>query len=79
MPGNVHSAANPYVVVPANVIQKALQGGDAATAQTLAKEAQALQARTQADEFIIVTDIFDASARKRSLALTAEAWGLRAG
>ena len=40
---------------------------------------QALQARTQADEFIIVTDIFDASARKRSLALTAEAWGLRAG
>lgn len=36
----------------------------------------ALQARTRADEFIIVTDIFDPEARRRSLALTAGAWGL---
>ncbi|VDC33292.1 LLM class flavin-dependent oxidoreductase [Pseudogemmobacter humi] len=36
----------------------------------------ALRARTQADEFIIVSDIFDPGARRRSLALTADAWGL---
>lgn len=35
-----------------------------------------LHARTQADEFIIVSDIFDLEARKTSLRLTAEAWGL---
>jgi len=39
---------------------------------------QALQARTDADEFIIVSDIFDAQARKRSLSLTAGVWGLHA-
>jgi len=39
---------------------------------------EALQARTKADEFIIVTDIFDAEARKRSLSLTADLWGLTA-
>jgi len=39
---------------------------------------QALQTRTDADEFIIVSDIYDISARKRSLALTAGAWGLQA-
>ena len=38
----------------------------------------ALQERTGADEFIIVTDIWDPAARRRSLALTAEAWGLAA-
>ncbi len=38
----------------------------------------ALQARTKADEFILVSDIFDTEARKRSLRLTAEAWGLSA-
>ena len=38
----------------------------------------ALQARTGADEFIIVTDIWDPEARRCSLALTAEAWGLAA-
>ncbi|MBL9063292.1 LLM class flavin-dependent oxidoreductase [Tabrizicola sp.] len=37
----------------------------------------ALQERTGADEFIIVTDIWDPAARRRSLALTAEAWGLQ--
>ncbi|NPD15255.1 LLM class flavin-dependent oxidoreductase [Xinfangfangia sp. D13-10-4-6] len=37
---------------------------------------QALQTRTGADEFIIVSDIWDPEARRRSLALTAEAWGL---
>ena len=35
---------------------------------------QALQARTQADEFIIVSDIFDTEARKHSLSLTVAAW-----
>ena len=39
---------------------------------------QALQDRTQADEFIIVSDIFDTEARKRSLSLTAGVWGLQA-
>jgi luciferase family oxidoreductase group 1 len=37
---------------------------------------KALQTRTNADEFILVSDIFDVEARKRSLALTAEIWGL---
>jgi len=37
---------------------------------------QALQARTQANEFIIVSDIFDRAARKHSLSLTSEVWGL---
>jgi luciferase family oxidoreductase group 1 len=35
-----------------------------------------LQAETGADEIILVSDIFDVEARRRSLALTAEAWGL---
>jgi luciferase family oxidoreductase group 1 len=35
-----------------------------------------LQAETAADEIILVSDIFDVEARRRSLALTAEAWGL---
>ena len=38
---------------------------------------QSLQASTLADEFIIVSDIFDTKARKHSLALTAEVWGLQ--
>lgn len=37
---------------------------------------QKLQQDTGADEFILVSDIFDVEARRRSLALTAEAWGL---
>jgi alkanesulfonate monooxygenase SsuD/methylene tetrahydromethanopterin reductase-like flavin-dependent oxidoreductase (luciferase family) len=37
---------------------------------------QALQVRTQADEFIIVSDIFDTTARKHSLSLTSQVWGL---
>ena len=36
----------------------------------------ALQARTRADEFIIVSDIWDPGARRRSLELTAKTWGL---
>ena len=39
---------------------------------------KALQLRTQADEFIIVSDIWDPAARRRSLELTARAWGLSA-
>jgi luciferase family oxidoreductase group 1 len=35
-----------------------------------------LQAETQADEFIMLTDVYDVAARRQSLALTAEAWGL---
>jgi len=35
-----------------------------------------LQADTGADEFIMVTDIFDVEARRQSLALTADAWRL---
>ncbi|MCB5411531.1 LLM class flavin-dependent oxidoreductase [Pseudogemmobacter faecipullorum] len=38
---------------------------------------EALQRRTGADELIIVSDIFDAEARRRSLALTAGVWGLK--
>jgi len=37
---------------------------------------QKLQQDTGADEIILVSDIFDVGARRRSLALTAEAWGL---
>lgn len=37
---------------------------------------QKLQQDTGADEIILVSDIFDVDARRRSLALTAEAWGL---
>ncbi|WP_112312359.1 LLM class flavin-dependent oxidoreductase [Pseudogemmobacter bohemicus] len=37
---------------------------------------EALQLRTQASEFIIVSDIWDPAARRRSLDLTAQAWGL---
>ncbi|WP_225029126.1 LLM class flavin-dependent oxidoreductase [Xinfangfangia pollutisoli] len=37
-----------------------------------------LQAETGADEFILVSDIFDVEARRRSLALTAQTWGLSA-
>ncbi|MBJ2149879.1 LLM class flavin-dependent oxidoreductase [Paracoccus sp. IB05] len=39
---------------------------------------KALQLRTLADEFIIVSDIWDPAARRRSLELTAQAWGLSA-
>ncbi|WP_283178813.1 LLM class flavin-dependent oxidoreductase [Gemmobacter sp. 24YEA27] len=39
---------------------------------------KALQLRTQADEFVIVSDIWDPAARRRSLELTAQAWGLSA-
>ena len=35
-----------------------------------------LARRTGADEFILVTDVFDSAARRRSLELTAEVWGL---
>jgi alkanesulfonate monooxygenase SsuD/methylene tetrahydromethanopterin reductase-like flavin-dependent oxidoreductase (luciferase family) len=38
---------------------------------------QTLKARTQADAFIIVLDIFDANARKHSRSRTAEVWGLQ--
>lgn len=38
-----------------------------------------LQARTGADEFIIVTDVFDPKARQYSLQLTAQAAGIQAG
>ncbi len=35
-----------------------------------------LQARTGADEFILMCDLYDPAARARSLELTAQAWGL---
>ncbi|MFE3837495.1 LLM class flavin-dependent oxidoreductase [Pseudogemmobacter sonorensis] len=38
-----------------------------------------LQARTQADEIILMSEIWDEEARRRSLTLTAQAWGLPAG
>ena len=37
---------------------------------------QDLQARTGADEFILMCDLYDPAARARSLELTAQAWGL---
>ena len=57
-------------------VQKMLSCAVYGDPQTVAEGLQRLQLSTQADEIILMCEIWDPALRKRSLELTAEAWGL---
>jgi alkanesulfonate monooxygenase SsuD/methylene tetrahydromethanopterin reductase-like flavin-dependent oxidoreductase (luciferase family) len=42
--------------------------------ETVRAQLSALQQQTEADEFIVVSDVFDPELRLRSLSLLAQAW-----
>jgi luciferase family oxidoreductase group 1 len=59
-------------------VERMLAASAVGSADSVRSQLMALQQRTQADEFIVASALYDHGARKRSYALLAQAWPLAA-